>query len=123
MGTAEIYTALDRLDFVQDSIVIDTQISEDESKLLLFVVSERWEISLESILKKHLRQACSPRHVPDVIFQVPAIPYTLSGKKMEIPIKKLFDGQATENVLQAGAMKNPESLTAFIALAKTWRTS
>jgi len=122
MGTAEIYTALDRLDFVQDSIVIDTQISEDESKLLLFVVSERWEISLESILKKHLRQACSPRHVPDVIFQVPSIPYTLSGKKMEIPIKKLFDGLATEKVLQAGAMKNPESLTTFIALAKIWRS-
>jgi len=122
MGTAEIYTALDRLDFVQDSIVIDTQISEDESKLLLFVVSERWEISLESTLKKHLRQACSPRHVPDVIFQVPAIPYTLSGKKMEIPIKKLFDGLATEKVLQAGAMKNPESLTTFIALAKIWRS-
>lgn len=122
MGTAEIYTALDRLDFVQDAMVIETQISEDESQLLLFVVSERWETSFESILKKHLRQACSPRHVPDAIFQVPAIPYTLSGKKMEIPIKKLFDGQATEKVLQAGAMKNPESLAAFIALAKTWNS-
>ncbi len=61
-----------------------------------------------------LRTKCSPRHVPDEVFQVADIPYTISGKKMEAPVKKILMGMSTESSLSRDAMRNPESLQYFI---------
>ena len=65
-----------------------------------------------------MRRALSPRHVPDEVFQVAAIPRTLSGKKMELPVKKLLMGAAPETVLKRDAMANAEAIDAFVALAR-----
>ena len=65
-------------------------------------------------IKKH----CSPRHIPNRIIAVNEIPYTISGKKMEIPVKKLFSGMAIEKILALGSMRNPKSLNEFIEIHK-----
>ena len=67
-------------------------------------------------IKQHLRKQCSPRHTPDYIIPVKEIPYTISGKKMEIPVKKIFLGLPLEKVAASGAMRNPESLNAFVEI-------
>jgi len=123
IGTAEIYEALEQLTQVHDSLVIDLLQPTGESVLLLFVALMPG-IALTSALQEtiiaQLKSHCSPRHVPDELFQVRAIPYTLSGKKMEVPIKKLFSGEALDKILQKGAMKNPESLLDFEKLEQQW---
>ena len=122
IGTAEIYAALDRLAFVKDTLVVEAKNAFGVSQILLFVVyNAAFESGFENEIKKHLRTTCSPRHVPDLMFTVPEIPYTLSGKKMEIPIKKLFEGRAMDQVVQAGAMKNPKSIELFFEISKNWK--
>ena len=64
-------------------------------------------------LKRDIRKNCSPRHVPDYIYLVPDIPYTISGKKVEIPIKKLFSGVSLDKALSKESLRNPEALEWF----------
>jgi acetoacetyl-CoA synthetase len=73
-------------------------------------------------IRRHLQQACSPRHKPDLVFQVAAIPYTLNGKKIEIPVKRILEGEAVEKVISLASVKNPESLYAFEALRPQLKT-
>jgi acetoacetyl-CoA synthetase len=79
-------------------------------------------VSLTEALKKEInttiRSDYSPRHVPDEIITVPDIPYTISGKKTETPVKKVLMGNDPKKVVNAGALKNPESMEFFIAMAK-----
>ena len=83
IGTSEIYSAISDLDFVEDSLIIHLD-NNKENSLILFVKSFI-EIDFNK-LKSVIRQKCSPRHVPDVIYKIPDIPYTISGKKLEVPI-------------------------------------
>ena len=97
MGTAELYRAVEALPEVLDSLVVDLEYLGRESYMPLFVVL-RDGLALDDALtrriKDAIRTALSPRHVPNEIFQVAAIPRTLSGKKMELPVKKLLLGHA-----------------------------
>jgi acetoacetyl-CoA synthetase len=74
--------------------------------------------TLKEKIKTTLRHDCSPRHVPDEIIAVPEIPYTISGKKMETPVKEILKGVPLEKVVNKGAMRNPNSIDFFIAFAK-----
>jgi len=121
MGTAELYRAVDAMPEVLDSLVVDLEYLGRPSWMPLFVVLREGlalDAALTARLKDVVRRALSPRHVPDEVFQVAAIPRTLSGKKMELPVKKLLMGAAPETVLKRDAMANAEAIDAFVALAR-----
>ena len=121
MGTAELYRAVEAMPEVLDSLVVDLEYLGLESWMPLFVVL-RDGLTLDAALQLRLRQAIkaalSPRHVPSDIFQVPAIPRTLSGKKMELPVKKLLMGADAAQVLNRDAMANADCVDWFVALAR-----
>ena len=120
MGTSEIYAAVEALPEVLDSLVVDLEVLGRESFMPLFVVL-RPGLTLDEPLRERIRdairRALSPRFVPDAIEQVPDIPRTLSGKKQELPIKKLLLGQPLERVLNRDAMANPQCLDWYVAYA------
>jgi acetoacetyl-CoA synthetase len=121
MGTSEIYSAVEALPEVLDSMVVDLEYLGRDSYMPLFVVL-RGGMALDAPLRKALndaiRVALSPRFVPNDIFQVPEIPRTLSGKKQELPIKKLLLGQPIEKVVNKDAMANPACLDWYVAFAQ-----
>ncbi len=117
IGTSEVYRAVESLKEVKDSMVICTDEEGGEHYMPLFVVLKKGiELNdeLKSKIKSALRTQYSPRHVPDDIFAVKEIPYTISGKKMETPVKKLLMGIPLENVASQDAMKNPSSMQFFV---------
>ena len=110
IGSSEIYSAIKDLTYVEDSLIIHLDdIKKD--KLILFVKSIS-EIDIDEI-KSVIRQKCSPRHVPDLIYQSDDIPYTISGKKVEIPIKKILMGKNPNDVVSKDSLRNPKSLDWF----------
>ncbi|MBA3597780.1 MAG: acetoacetate--CoA ligase [Methylibium sp.] len=121
MGTAELYRAVEALPEVLDSLVVDLEYLGRESYMPLFVVL-REGVVLDAALTKRLKDviktALSARHVPNEIFQVEAVPRTLSGKKMELPVKKLLMGADAKQVLNADAMANAECVDWFVAFAR-----
>jgi acetoacetyl-CoA synthetase len=120
MGTSEIYSAVEALPEVLDSMVVDLEYLGRESYMPLFVVLREGAVLDEATrqrLNGAVRTALSPRFVPDDIFQVPEIPRTLSGKKQELPIKKLLLGQPIEKVVNKDAMANPGCLDWYVAFA------
>ncbi len=115
IGTSEIYRVLDLLDEIIDSIIVDLPNKKDHSKLFLFVVaSKKLNSKLIDKIKNQLKIKCSPQYIPDKIISIKEVPYTLSGKKLEIPIKKILFGNAPEEVINYGSLKNPKSLDFFI---------
>ena len=115
IGTSEIYRVLDSLDEIIDSIIVDLPNKKDHSKLFLFVVaSKKLNSKLIEKIKNQLKIKCSPQYIPDKIISIKEVPYTLSGKKLEIPIKKILFGNAPEEVINYGSLKNPKSLDFFI---------
>jgi acetoacetyl-CoA synthetase len=122
LGTAEFYSVVEGLDEVVDSVVVHLEDREGGAgELLLFVVLAEG-LELDAGLRKkivgELRTALSPRHVPDEIYQVRAVPRTLSAKKLEVPVKRILTGTPAESAAAKGALANPESLTAFEELAR-----
>ena len=114
MGTAEIYGVLDGLEFLQEHLIVDIPVGSPWGGLILFVtVKSPLDSQQLETIKSQLRQHCSPRHVPDKILEVEEIPVTISGKKMEVPVKKLFMGVPLAEAATPGAMKNPKALQAF----------
>jgi acetoacetyl-CoA synthetase len=121
MGTSELYSAVEALPEVLDSLVVDLEYLGRESWMPLFVVLREGRVlddALRARLNAAIRTALSPRFVPDAIYQVPEIPRTLSGKKQELPIKKLLLGQPLEKVVNRDAMANPGCLDWYVALAR-----
>ena len=120
MGTSEIYSAVERMDEVADSLVIDVRMRTGDSQLILFLAPSpgvAYSSDLEAAVRLAIRESLSPRFVPDQIVPVGAIPRTLSSKKQELPIKRLFEGAAVEKVLDVSTMANPECLPIYQALA------
>jgi acetoacetyl-CoA synthetase len=121
LGTAEFYSVVEGLDEVVDSLVVHLT-DADRDELLLFVVPAPGHEVDEALRRKiatQLRTALSPRHVPDQIHAVRAVPRTLSGKKLEVPVKKILTGTPTDQAAAEGALANPDSLTAFASLVRT----
>jgi acetoacetyl-CoA synthetase len=121
MGTSELYSAVEALPEVLDSLVVDLEYLGRESYMPLFVVL-RPGVALDDAMKAKIagaiRTALSPRFVPDEIVQVAEVPRTLSGKKQELPIKKLLLGQPLEKVVNRDAMANPQCLDWYVSFAR-----
>ena len=124
IGTAEIYRSLQRISNITDGLIIHIKTGITESKLVLFVCLSEG-ITLDEPLKKQILQTLkedySPRHCPDEIYVLKEIPYTLSGKKIELPVKKLFEGELPQNVLSKESLRNPTSWDELIALYMEWK--
>ncbi|SNS79527.1 acetoacetyl-CoA synthetase [Noviherbaspirillum humi] len=121
MGTSEIYRVVEALDEVQDSLVVDLEYLGRESWMPLFVVLAPGAVlddALKQRINRHIREALSARHVPNEIIAIGAVPRTLSGKKMELPVKKILLGMQADQAASRDAMANPESLDVFIDLAR-----
>ena len=126
MGTAEIYRVVEELPEIRDSLVVDLEYLGRSSFMPLFVVLGPGEV-LDDVLKsritQQIRSKASARHVPNEIYQVSEIPRTLTGKKMEVPVRKLLLGALPEKVASADAMANPESIGFFVRLAAEMKVS
>lgn len=121
MGTAEIYRVVEALPEIRDSLVVDLEFLGRPSSMPLFVVLHEGmtlDEALRSRIATEIRTKASPRHVPDQIHQIQEVPRTLTGKKMEVPIRRLLLGAAAEKVAHADAMTNPASFDFFVRLAK-----
>ncbi len=120
MGTSELYSAVEALPEVLDSLVVDLEYLGRESYMPLFVVLREGVVLDDAVHTKiveAIKTALSPRFVPNEIFQVAEIPRTLSGKKQELPIKKLLLGQPIEKVVNREAMANPGCLDWYISFS------
>lgn len=120
MGTSELYSAVEALPEVMDSMVVDLEYLGRESYMPLFVVLREGLVLDEALQRRindSIKTALSPRFVPNGIFQVAEIPRTLSGKKQELPIKKLLLGQPLEKVINREAMANPGCLDWYVKFA------
>jgi acetoacetyl-CoA synthetase len=116
IGTAEIYRVLDSFSFVEDSLIICLEKKDGSFFMPLFVKlvqGERLTEENQQLIKSILRKDCSPRHVPDAIYDVADIPYTISGKKMEIPVKRILMGLSPEQSASLDAVRNPNALKEF----------
>ena len=119
LGTSEFYSALEELDEVVDSLVVHL---EEADELILFVVL-RDGLELDDVMRKRiagaLRDVLSPRHVPDTIVALPLIPQTLTGKKLELPVKRILTGVPAAEVVSPDALADPASLEPVLAYANT----
>ncbi|MFJ5381268.1 acetoacetate--CoA ligase [Cupriavidus sp. CER94] len=120
MGTSELYRVVEELPEVLDSMVVDLEYLGRESYMPLFVMLRdgmALDDTLRDTMRARIRAALSSRHVPNEIVQVPGVPRTLSGKKMEVPIKKLLLGHAPDRIANPDAMANPDCLAWYFAYA------
>src|ERR671910_12685 len=120
MGTSEIYSAVESVEEVQDSLVVDLHKPSGEAFMPLFVVLEGsagLDDELKKKIKGSIRERTSPRHVPNEIFAVPDIPRTLNGKKLEVPVKKILVGTPPDQAASRDSLSNPDSLDRFAELA------
>jgi acetoacetyl-CoA synthetase len=106
MGTSEIYSAVEGVDEVLDSLVVDV----DDEMILFVVVRDGLTDEVIAAIRRRVREHCSPRHVPDRIVQIPEVPRTLSNKKLEVPVKKILLGAAPESAASRDSLANPAAL-------------
>jgi acetoacetyl-CoA synthetase len=122
IGTAEIYRSLLGVPEVEDSLIVNLDLPGGRFFMPLFV-KLKGDIALDediaSRIRGQIRREYSPRHVPDRIFVVSAIPYTLTGKKMEVPVRRILMGVPVEKAANRAAMANVESLDYFVSYART----
>ncbi len=121
MGTAEIYRAVLAVAEVADALVVDVPREGSESWMPLFVVLQQGaELTdaLTSEIRRRIREDCSPRHVPNDVFAVAEVPRTLSGKLLEVPVKRILSGTAPEQAASRDSLANPHALDWFVELAE-----
>jgi acetoacetyl-CoA synthetase len=122
LGTSEFYIVVEELEEVLDSLVVHL---DDPDELFLFVAL-REGVELDDELRTRiaglLRTALSPRHVPDEIVAVPAVPRTLTGKKLELPVKRILAGANPSEVVSADALVEPASIDPFVAYSRARRS-
>jgi len=124
LGTSEIYRAVESLDEVIEGLVVDLEYLGRDSFLALFVAlkpNANLSDSLKETIKEEIKQKVSPRFVPNEIFEVKEVPKTFSGKKLEVPIRKILLGQPVEKVVNRGSVANPESINFFIELSEGYK--
>jgi acetoacetyl-CoA synthetase len=118
MGTSEFYRVVEELPEVADSLVIDTGTLGADGRLVLYLVlapGKSLDAELTGRIRSLLRTTLSPRHVPDEIHQVPGVPRTLSGKKLEVPVRKILTGTPVEQAADPDSLANPEVLAYYAA--------
>lgn len=121
MGTSELYSVVEALPEVMDSLVVDLEYLGRDSYMPLFVVLREGHVldaALIERIKSAIRQALSARHVPNEVIAVAEVPRTLTGKKLEVPVKKLLLGQPADKVAHRDATANPASLDWYVEFAR-----
>lgn len=121
MGSSEIYRAVEDLPEVLDSLIVGIELPAGQYYMPLFVVLKegmQMDHALREKIKMKIRHEVSPRHVPDDIYAVPAVPRTLNGKKLEVPVKNLLSGMLLEHAVNPDSMSNPESIQYYVDLAR-----
>ena len=118
IGTAEIYSVLSKIIGIKDSLIINLEQENGDDIMPLFIVMDEGAdlTTLTATIRHELKTQCSPRHVPDRVIVVADIPYTLSGKKMEVPVKKLLMGISDPASMNKDSIRNPEAMEAFAAM-------
>ncbi len=120
LGTADFYAVVDEIDGVADCLVVHLD-TDQRDELIAFVVTDAGvdlDAGLADTIRADLRRQLSPRHVPDSIVAVEAIPRTLSGKKTEVPVKRILAGASPAEALSTGALANPEAIDAYVRWAR-----
>ena len=120
MGTSEIYRAVLGIDAIVDALVVDVPRAGTEGWMPLFVVlRDRAELDddLRKEIARRVREQCSPRHVPDEVFAIAEVPRTLSGKALEVPVKRILMGTPAEKAASRDSLANPNSLDYFTEMA------
>ena len=120
MGTSEIYRAVLSLNEIVDALVVDLPRAGTDGWMTLFVVL-REDASLDDELivaiRRRLREHCSPRHVPDEIVEIAEVPRTMSGKVLEVPVKRILTGTPAERAASRESLANPAALDVFVEMA------
>ncbi len=122
MGTSEIYRAVLSIPEILDALVVDVPRPGTEGWMPLFVVlaeNDELDEALEKRIKSAIREQCSPRHVPNAVYRIGEVPRTLSGKVLEVPVKKILTGTPVEKAASRDSLANPASLDYFTELAGT----
>jgi acetoacetyl-CoA synthetase len=121
MGTSEIYSAVEAVPDVLDSLVVDVPSPDGADSVMWLFVVPREEASLdedlEAEIRRRVREHCSPRHVPDRMLAIAEVPRTLSGKKLEVPVKKILMGGDPRRAASRDSLANPDALDFFVGLA------
>ena len=121
MGSSEIYGVVEDLPEIADSLIVGFEGPDGRYHMPLYVVL-KGDASLDDALKnkinKSIRNALSPRHVPDSIHAIPEIPHTLNGKKLEVPVKKILAGFPLEKAVNVDSMANPGAIDYFVDMAR-----
>ena len=121
IGTSEIYRAVNKIEAIEDSLIVNLELDEGKHYMPLFVkMKDGFNLSddIKTKINNQLKTEYTPRHIPDEIILVADIPYTISGKKMEAPIKKILLKMPLEKSINFDSMRNPESVDFFIEFAK-----
>jgi acetoacetyl-CoA synthetase len=124
IGTSEIYSAVLADPDVVDAVVVDVPRDGEDSWMPLFVVTRpgvALDDELAARIRRRVREDCSPRHVPNEVIAIPAVPRTLSGKVLEVPVKRILMGEAPERAASRDSLANPEALDWFVAWAAARR--
>jgi acetoacetyl-CoA synthetase len=120
IGTSEVYRAVEALSDVVDSLVVGVEQPGGGYYMPLFVVlpeGRSLDDRIRDTIRQQIRSTFTPRHLPDEIVQAPGVPRTLSGKKLEVPIKRLLMGQPLERVVNLGSLANPDALDFYVRFA------
>ncbi|QQD17936.1 acetoacetate--CoA ligase [Spongiibacter nanhainus] len=120
IGTAEIYRAVESMPEISDSMIVCVETGDGGFYMPLFVQlaeGATLDENLNKAIAARLKSECSPRHVPDEVVPVSEIPYTLTGKKLEVPVRKLLLGYAADKVVGRGSMKNADAIDYYIDFA------
>jgi len=121
MGTSEIYRAVLGIEEIVDALVVDLPRPGTDGWMPLFVVMREGaelDAELPKEIARRVREQCSPRHVPDEVFEIDEVPRTLSGKVLEVPVKKILMGTPVEKAASRDSLANPAALDYFVAMAK-----
>jgi acetoacetyl-CoA synthetase len=120
IGSADIYTAVEQLPEVADCLVIGAELPDGGYWMPLFVVPAEGSLddALRARITETIRSSCSARHVPDEIIEVPAVPHTLTGKRLEVPVKRLLQGVPASRAVNAGIVDRPDVLDFFVRLGQ-----
>lgn len=112
IGTSEIYRVVENMEEIDDSVVVGQKFEDDERVILFVKLNNKYKLTddLKKKIVSLIRTNCSPRHIPAIILDVPDVPYTINGKKIEIAVKKIIHG---EDVKNKDALANPESLNYY----------
>lgn len=123
IGSADLYNVVEGVGGVSEALVLGVELPDGTYRMPMFLVPQTDAVVDDEaidLIRHRLRTECSPRHVPDEFHVVPAIPHTKTGKKLEVPLKRILQGAPAEDVLSLGAIDRPELVSFYVDLAQRW---